>query len=250
MPPTRLIRPNDTARYTHPLRLCQGDATLRSGHRQTLRSGWVEVTATGTGRDHLVQGLWATSACQAWHQALERYPDAVRAAGSERLVELDDWVQRELPARIANRAKAYVTVEELAGVTEWKMLRGDWRPRNLQLVRQNPPEEVERLSAEALALADDTKRPIVLLTRLGGVGPATASAVLATVHPDAFPFFDEAVAKQIPDLGPVKFITPYFYRYAEALRKRTANLNAHCQHDKWHVHQLDLALWSAVDGTK
>jgi hypothetical protein len=130
------------------------------------------------------------------------------------------------------------------------MLRGVWRPRNLQLVRGNPPAEVERLSAEALKAVPDPKRPIALLARLAGVGPATASAVLATAAPSTYPFFDEVVATQIPGLGPVAFTTAYYYRYAEALRERASALTPACPHAPWPVHDLDLALWSVVDGKK
>ena len=58
---------------------------------------------------------------------------------------------------------------------------------------------------------------MALLTRLAGVGPATASAVLATAAPAVYAFFDEVVATQIPGLGPVAFSSGYYQRYAEAL---------------------------------
>lgn len=194
--------------------------------------------------------LWNVQACELWHTALERYPAAVAAYGSPRLAELDRWRRLELPRRIAARPTPCVTLAELIWVTEWKMLRGVWRPRNLQLVRENPSAEVERLSAEALAAVPDPKRPVALLARLAGVGPATASAVLATAAPASYPFFDEVVALQIPGLGQVAFTAAYFQRYADALRQRAASLAAVCPHGSWPVHDLDLALWAAVDGRK
>lgn len=165
-------------------------------------------------------------------------------------MELDRWRRFELPGRIAARPAPSVTVEELGWVTEWKMLRGVWRPRNLQLVTGNPAAEVERLSAEALRAVPDPRRPVALLTRLAGVGPATASSVLATAAPAAYPFFDEVVGAQVPGLGPVAFTAAFYQRYAEALRERAARLASVCGHGGWLVHDLDLALWTAVDGRK
>ena len=175
---------------------------------------------------------------------------AVAAYGSQRLAELDRWLRDELPPAIAARPAPLVTLQELVWATEWKMLRGVWRPRNLQLVRSNLGTEVERLSAEALKAIPDPRRPLALLARLGGVGPATASAVLATAAPSTYPFFDEVVAAQVPGLGPVAFTAAYYQRYANALHRRASLLTTVCSHSPWPVHDLDLALWSAVDGKK
>ena len=192
--------------------------------------------------------LWAVGDCTPWHAALDGYDAAVAAYGTARLVELDRWRTSELPQLLRARTTPHVSLEELVWVTEWKMLRGVWRARNLQLVRANPAEDVTRLSAEALALVPDPRKPVALLAQLGGVGPATASAVLATAAPAIYPFFDEVVAKQMPVLGPVAFTAGYYQHYATALRDRTAALNAGCSHQLWTPHAVDLALWSAVGG--
>jgi hypothetical protein len=192
--------------------------------------------------------LWTVNDCGPWHTALEGYPAAVAAYGTARLAELDRWRRDDLPRLIAARTPPHVTLEEVVWVTEWKMLRGVWRARNLQLVRGNPPYEVVRLSTEALAAVPDPKRPVTLLAKLAGAGPATASAVLAVAAPAVYPFFDEVVAVQIPELGPVAFTPPYYQRYAAALRARADTLTAACPHRAWPVHDVDLALWAAVGG--
>jgi hypothetical protein len=133
-----------------------------------------------------------------------------------------------------------VTLDELARVTEWKMKRGTYRARNLVLVRGNDDAEVGRASAEAIAAIPDPRRPIARLAELAGVGPATASAVLAIVAPRSYPFFDEDVAKQIAALGKVAFTVPYYLRYAEALRAR-----AHALGEDWSADDVARALWAA-----
>src|SRR5687767_13714342 len=116
--------------------------------------------------------LWDEESCAPWHAALERYPAAVVAYGSQRLAELDRWLREELPSALSSRgASPCITLDELGWATEWKMLRGVWRPRNLQLVRGNPEPEVKRLSAEAFRALPDPRIPIALLARLAGVGP-------------------------------------------------------------------------------
>jgi hypothetical protein len=192
--------------------------------------------------------LWASDDCAAWAGALDAYPAVVAAQGVTRLVELDAWYREELPGRLAAREPAHVTLEELARATEWKMKRGVWRARNLALVRGNDPGEVERTSAEALALVPEPRKPVTLLSRLAGVGPATASAVLAAARPDVYPFFDELIAAQVPDLGPVAFTPAYYARYAERLRERAAALATLCPEGGWTPHAVGQALWAASGG--
>lgn len=183
--------------------------------------------------------LWANDDPAAWAAALADYPAAVAARGQSRLPELDAWYRDELPILLAGRTPGHVTLDDLARVTEWKMKRGAWRARNLVLVRGNDPVEVERASREAFALIPEPRKPVARLADLAGVGPATASAVLAAVRPDLYPFFDEDVAAQVPDLGPVAFTMPYYLRYAARLRERAGQLGG-----DWTAHGAGLALWA------
>lgn len=190
-----------------------------------------------------MDNLWANDNLTAWQAALETYPAVIDAKVVSRLPELDAWYRDELPGLIAPRSPRQVSLDELVRVTEWKMKRGAWRARNLVLVRGNDAAEVERASREAFALVPEPRKPVARLADLAGVGPATASAVLAAVHPDLYPFFDEDVAKQIPDLGPVAFTMPYYLRYATRLRERAAQLG-----DPWTAHTVGQALWAAEIG--
>ncbi|MDQ3705157.1 MAG: hypothetical protein M3437_08045 [Chloroflexota bacterium] len=192
--------------------------------------------------------LWDSTDCGAWHRALDSYEEVVRAQEVSGLEELDRWYREELPGVLVSRTPAYVTREELVQVTRWKMKRGVWRQRNLLLVEANPEAEVEATSREAFAAAPDPRKPVSLLVRLAGVGPATASGVLAVHSPEVYPFFDELVVGQIPGLGEVAFTAPFYYRYAEMLRKRTEELNGGCEHRTWTADGVSQALWSASGG--
>jgi hypothetical protein len=164
--------------------------------------------------------LWKSGSTAEWQAALESYEAVIERQGVARLPELDHWYREELGAAITARKTPHVTHDELVRVTEWKMARGIFRPRNLVLVRGNAPETVERTSTAALAAIPDPKRPISLLAELAGVGPATASAIAAAAAPEVYPFFDELVGAQVPGLGTVAFTPAYYARYAAALRAR------------------------------
>ncbi len=192
--------------------------------------------------------LWKTLTCPAWHDALERYPDVIVAQHVNGLVKLDEWYRVALPQRIAVRAPAYITRVELERVIQWKMKRGVWRERNRLLALSNPILLVKQTSRNAMATASDPRHAITLLCQLAGVGPASASAILACHSPALYPFFDELVAIQVPRLGQVAFTLPYYLRYAAQLAARAEQLNQVCAHRIWTAEDASQALWSASGG--
>ena len=187
--------------------------------------------------------LWARPTLAAWRDALERYGDVLAGQGVAKLAERDRWYRDELPAAIRARRRPHVTHAELVKVTEWKMSRGVWRARNLVLVRGNEPEAVRSASSLALERVPHPTAPIAALIELAGVGPATASAVIAAAEPATYPFFDELVAAQIPGLGKVAFTLGYYARYADALRERAGRLGS-----DWTPEMVERALWAHVGG--
>lgn len=187
--------------------------------------------------------LWSSTRATAWRDALDSYARVVAAQGVERLPALDAWYHGELPSLVRARAPMHVTLDELARLTEWKMARGEWRARNLVLVRGNAPDAVVTATTEALALVPHPTKPIARIAELDGVGPATASAVVAAVAPETYPFFDELVAAQVPGLGAVKWTHGFYAKYAQALRERAEALGA-----GWSAAMVERALWANAGG--
>ena len=187
--------------------------------------------------------LWNIDSADAWRAVLDLYEDVVAAQGSKVLPELDRWYREELPGLIAARERPHVTRAELVKLTEWKMARGIWRPRNLALVEGNDGALVERTSAQALAKVPHPTEPIAILSKLAGVGPATSSAVASAAMPEVYPFFDELVAAKIPGLGQVTFTPREYARYAAALRERAARLG-----HGWTATMAERALWASTGG--
>jgi len=156
---------------------------------------------------------------------------------------VDRWYRCELPNLVAARQPPTVELDELVDAVRWKMLRGEWRPRNLGLVRGNAPDVVRSVCARAFALVPDPRQPVAAIAELAGVGPATASAVLAAYRGDLYPFLDELVGAAIPELPQPRFTLPYYLRYADALRQRAQQLGP-----PWTAQTVSLALWSASGG--
>lgn len=170
--------------------------------------------------------LWASDHDDRWSGALAGYDAAIAAVPSGRLVEHDTWYRTVLPSLIESRTLGYVLHEEMVRLTEWKMARGVWRAPNLVLVRNNAPEAVVNASRSAAEQIPHPTKPVTALVALKGVGAATASALLAVMAPAVYPFFDEDVAAQVPQLGPVAWTNGYYAKYANALRERSAQLSA------------------------
>ncbi|MES3034361.1 MAG: hypothetical protein V4813_10255 [Gemmatimonadota bacterium] len=187
--------------------------------------------------------LWGARASERWHATLDRYPDVIAAQGVAPLAALDSWYRTELPGLISSRTSPHVTLTELVRVTEWKMHRGVWRAPNLVRVKSNDADVVRQTTTRALALAPHPTAPVKEIATLDGVGPATASAITAAVAPETYPFFDELVAAQVPELGPVAWTLGYYAKYAAALRQRAATLG-----DGWTPVQVERALWAHVNG--
>lgn len=193
----------------------------------------------------MLDPLWPSPDEARWHASLAEYDAVIVAQQVASLPAHERWYRDELPHQLHARSPATVLHEELVRITEWKMARGVWRARNLVLVRGNSEADVISAGTEAFAMVPHPGRPITRLAQLAGVGPATASAVLSAYAPDVYPFLDEVVAAQVPDLGPVAFTAGYYGRYAAALRERAAALGG-----TWTPSRVEQALWAAVGGTR
>jgi hypothetical protein len=190
-----------------------------------------------------MKSLWAATLPDEWHATLQTYESVIARQDSQRLPALDRWYREDLADAVVGRKPAHVTLDELVKITEWKMARGVWRARNLALVRSNAPADIEEVSAAALMAIPNPTTPITLLAKLAGVGPATASAVVAATNPEFYPFFDELVAAQIPQAGKLVFNLKYYAWYAEALRERATRLG-----HGWTPAMVERALWANCGG--
>lgn len=192
---------------------------------------------------------------------LKLYDEALKIKASQKkrqmkdgLEKLDKWYQEELGELAMSRSPPHITKEELVQLVKWKLSRGKFRPRLVQLAGSNSEELVKTASEKGiqLALKDEVKDAISELVVLKGIGPATASGVLAACVPEKCCFFADEVANAIPALATLKYdVKEYMLlnqnmvecalRLNKELVKGDENKNAAAD---WTPHKAELAVWT------
>uniref|UniRef100_A0A0D9ZCK9 Uncharacterized protein n=1 Tax=Oryza glumipatula TaxID=40148 RepID=A0A0D9ZCK9_9ORYZ len=121
------------------------------------------------------------------------------------------------------------------------------RPRLMDFVKGLEDAVVESASRKAFAALPDLCKAITELTVLKGVGPATASAVLAAYAPDVAPFMsDEAM---VAALGNAKEYTlKQYLAFAEKLQTKSKELSS--GEEVFTTSDVERALWSSAVASK
>ncbi|CAI0464355.1 unnamed protein product [Linum tenue] len=195
-----------------------------------------------------------------WKQALDCYPARIASLNKPNLASLDEFYRIELPSAIHRRnPKPYITTPELAKLMQWKLSRGKWRPRLLDFVSSLDEELVKSASGKAFESLPDLSKAVSALTVLKGVGPATASAVLAAYAPDVAPFMSDEFNTCIywwiwwkameAALGNSKDYTlKQYLLFADKLQAKAKELNT--IGDSFTSSDVERALWSSITQTK
>ncbi|XP_029382992.1 uncharacterized protein LOC115059584 isoform X2 [Echeneis naucrates] len=158
--------------------------------------------------------------------------------------------QEELPKIISSRPGKHITMSELVKLMEWKLTRGKFRPRLQQLVASNSEETVEKCSRKAFSLLPDVHAAISELSSLKGVGPATASAVLAAGAPEQTAFMSDEAMESVPGLKPIQYTAKHYALYLGKMLDQTEKLNKVDPQQDWTPHRLELCLWTWTVATQ
>ncbi|KAI9844620.1 MAG: hypothetical protein M1837_005472 [Sclerophora amabilis] len=121
------------------------------------------------------------------------------ATPSDSLERLDRRRFNEIPAvaqqRTTDKGETWLEKEEVEDLIKWKLKHGKFRPKLTQLVASNPSSTVASTTKEAFQLHDANpsapSSSITKLTSLKGIGPASASLLLAVFDPQHVPFFSD-----------------------------------------------------------
>lgn len=131
-----------------------------------------------------------------WNRLIMSYSSAIAILSKEKkkpeLISLDQTVSN-IPIEANKRHPKRLILKEVSQVMAWKLIRGKARPLQ-KLVDSNTEAVVQECSTIALQHLDqgDWKKAIDSLTVLKGIGPATASAILAPISGDC-PFMADEV---------------------------------------------------------
>uniref|UniRef100_A0A1D1ZF73 Ena/VASP-like protein n=1 Tax=Anthurium amnicola TaxID=1678845 RepID=A0A1D1ZF73_9ARAE len=192
--------------------------------------------------------LMSCSDLGAWREALSSYPATLESLQKPHLLPLDDFYRDQLPLLLRQRdPDPFITKPELSQLMQWKLSRGKWRPRLQDFVSKLEETQVESASRKAFRSLPDLSKAVSELTVLKGVGPATASAVIAAYAPDVAPFMsDEAM---VAALGNKKEYTLKQYLvFAKKLQEKSKEL---CKEEcNFTASDVERALWSFNVGGK
>eukprot|EP00803_Ostreobium_quekettii_P002260 evm.model.scf_410.5 EVM.evm.TU.scf_410.5 scf_410:42674-43833(+) len=190
--------------------------------------------------------LWSSSDVGAWKSHLALYRD--RADAKPGLGALDRWFFDELPGAIRARDEPRVTRDELVRVVEWKLKRGRFRPRLLGYARGQGEGDVRSASAEAYGMLATgaggegaLRRALARLCELKGVGPATASALLAAFDPSCPFMSDEALRAALG--GAREYTAGRYMELAAALRSKAEQLGGG---DEWTAREVEMSIYSCA----
>ncbi|KAF2625366.1 hypothetical protein BU25DRAFT_493001 [Macroventuria anomochaeta] len=122
---------------------------------------------------------------------LSRYPDTASSA----LADLDTLRYETIPRTLEKmKGEKSLLKADIEKLVEWKLKHGTYRPALMNLVKSNPADVFKSTTQEAFASHrddGDVMKALKILTKLRGIGPATASLLLSVYQPDQVPFFSD-----------------------------------------------------------
>ncbi|CAN8008479.1 unnamed protein product [Ixodes pacificus] len=187
-----------------------------------------------------------------WSYVLSLYKEVLKQkaalrtkkGGPEELIKLDAWYQEQLPKTIQARKDKHLVHEELVKIMKWKLMRGKYRPQLLDLVRINTELAVKSTSKKAFRKLPNLSGAITALTNLKGIGPATASAILAAAFPEQAPYMADESMLSTPGVEATDYTLAEYLNYAERIKTCTDQLAQKDPEGKWTPHKVELVLWA------
>ncbi|KAG4422403.1 hypothetical protein IFR04_004427 [Cadophora malorum] len=133
--------------------------------------------------------------------ALGRYPEALKSHaktpkdGSITIEELDKYRYQTAPMNFSKVTGRIMELSDVEKLVQWKIHHGAFRPTLPKLVASNTNESVADATKDAFAAyAKDNKDIATVISKLSalkGIGPATASLLLAIHDPQNVVFFSD-----------------------------------------------------------
>ncbi|EKD18537.1 uncharacterized protein L3040_007439 [Drepanopeziza brunnea f. sp. 'multigermtubi'] len=164
--------------------------------------------------------------------ALARYPAVIqkfsktRKAGSASLEELDKFRYQVAPINFSMKTGRLMAMDDLKKLVEWKLNHGIYRPTMTKMIASNTNEKLEAATTAAFAAYANGESISAVIEKikepLKGVGPATASLILAVHDPQNIIFFSDELFRWLTAGGKKVKIT-YSTKEFETLFKAAGN---------------------------
>ncbi|KAG7101276.1 hypothetical protein HYQ44_018937 [Verticillium longisporum] len=133
-----------------------------------------------------------------YESVLESISAAKEKPGQKTLKELDQFRYVEAPRLFSQHGtpERPMNHDDVKVLVDWKLRHGKFRPNLMKLVTSNDSSAVSQTIQDGISTFEktsDVAKALATLAKLKGIGPATASLLLAVHRPDDVPFFsDEA----------------------------------------------------------
>ncbi|KAI5917853.1 DUF1479-domain-containing protein [Camillea tinctor] len=183
--------------------------------------------------------LPTTISAERFKQVLIRYAALIESIssakgvkpGQKTLLELDKFRYGVAPACLqSEKPQRGMTHDDVKTLADWKLRHGKFRPTLMKLVSSNEDETVRTTIQEAMTSywsnPEDPFKALDTITKLKGIGPATASLLLSVHDPERVIFFSDEAFYWLCSGGkttPIKY-NPKEYRQlntaSQALAKR------------------------------
>lgn len=197
--------------------------------------------------------LYESDDIKLWIEYLSKYKKTINLIAkkkkNEELIKLDKWLWKDLKNDVYNRYNKnkleglYLTKKELSCIMKWKLMRGKNRPIQ-KLIDSNDDNFVKLCTQNALTLLNNSgKKAIKELTKLKGVGIATASIILSVFCPKTYPFMSDEVIKSVYN-GKIGYTNKIYETIQKNLLEKMNKINNNNQ-TGITVEMLGKALWVA-----
>ncbi|KAK2627481.1 hypothetical protein QTJ16_003447 [Diplocarpon rosae] len=174
-----------------------------------------------------------------FQDALTRYPAVIQTFSKKprgdalSLEDLDKFRYQVAPVNFSKNTGRNINLSDLIKLVDWKLTHGVYRPSLQKLVASNTNEKIESSLNDAFATY--AKNPSDIATviekikeNLKGVGPATASLILAVHDPQNVVFFSDEVFRWLTADGKkvkIGYTTKEFETLSTAAKNFMARIN-------------------------
>ncbi|GBF91960.1 hypothetical protein Rsub_04684 [Raphidocelis subcapitata] len=199
----------------------------------------------------MASALWSRGSAAEWSDVRARRASILESNAKQGLPELEAWLVDELPAALAARTPRHLTKEEAVKLVEWKLKRGKFRPNLLRFAQELQPEAVAAATAAGFAHLPApggapgaaARAAMAELTSLKGVGPATATAMMAAADPSIPYFGDEAWAAACG--GKAKYSEAEAMQLRGKLGPKAGELRKETGDETWTAAEVERCLFLA-----